>query len=102
MAEETRTADAGDAPDETAGRFGRAKDYVNDAKEYVNEQYTRASGAVKDGYNTVREKVEDVDFGAITDQVRSYVRSNPGKALLISVGIGFVVGLMLRRDENED
>ena len=98
MAEETRSA-TGDGPDnstdETAGRFGRAKDYVN-------EQYTKASGAVRDGYNTVREKVEDVDFGAITDQVRSYVRSNPGKALLISVGIGFVVGLMLRRDEDED
>lgn len=98
MAEETRAAE-GDGPvsdtDETAGRFGRAKDYVN-------EQYTRASDKVRDGYNTVREKVEDVDFGAITDQVRSYVRSNPGKALLISVGIGFVVGLMLRRDEDED
>ncbi|HEY2322947.1 MAG TPA: hypothetical protein VGJ82_08785 [Thermoanaerobaculia bacterium] len=99
MAEETTSSAAGDGPDnstdETAGRFGRAKDYVN-------EQYGRATGAVRDGYNTVREKVEDVDFGAITDQVRSYVRSNPGKALLISVGIGFVVGLMLRRDEDED
>jgi ElaB/YqjD/DUF883 family membrane-anchored ribosome-binding protein len=95
MAEETETAMGGDGADETAGRFGRAKDYVN-------EQYSKASGAVRDGYNTVREKVDDVDFGAITDQVRSYVRSNPGKALLISVGIGFVVGLMLRRDEDED
>jgi ElaB/YqjD/DUF883 family membrane-anchored ribosome-binding protein len=98
MAEETRSA-AGDGPDtgadETAGRFGKAKDFVN-------EQYSRASDKVRDGYNTVREKVEDVDFGAITDQVRSYVRSNPGKALLISVGVGFVVGLMLRRDEDED
>ena len=95
MAEETTTANAGEGADETAGRFGRAKDFVND-------QYTRASGAVKDGYNSVREKVEDVDFGAITDQVRGYVRSNPGKALLISVGVGFVVGLMLRRDDSED
>lgn len=95
MAEETTQGATGEGADDTAGRFGRAKDYVND-------QYTKASGAVRDGYNTVREKVEDVDFGAITDQVRSYVRSNPGKALLISVGIGFVVGLMLRRDEDED
>ena len=50
----------------------------------------------------MRERAEDVDFGAITDQVRDYVRSNPGKALLISVGIGFLVGLMLRSDEDED
>ena len=95
MAEETTTATPDEGADSSTGRFGRAK-------EYVNEQYGRASGAVRDGYNTVREKVEDVDFDAITDQVRSYVRSNPGKALLISVGIGFVVGLMLRRDERED
>ena len=93
MAEETTSA-TGDGGDETAGRFGRAKDFVN-------ENYDRASGAVRDGYNTMREKVEDVDFGAITDQVRTYVRSNPGKALLISVGVGFLIGLLLRRDNEE-
>ena len=60
-----------------------------------------ASGAVRDQYNKVREKVEDVDFGAVTDQVRSYVRSNPGKALLISVGVGFVIGMLLRRDDED-
>jgi len=73
----------------------------NRARQYVNEKYENASGAVRDGYNTVKEKVEDVDFGAITDQVRTYVRSNPGKALLISVGVGFLIGLLLRRDEDE-
>lgn len=78
--------------DATSGRFGRAK-------EFMGEQYERASGKVRDGYNAMREKVEDVDFGAITDQVRTYVRSNPGKALLISVGVGFLIGLLLRRDE---
>ena len=84
------TTDAGD----TSSRFGRAK-------EYVNDQYERASGKVRDGYNNVREKVEDVDFGAITDQVKTYVRSNPGKALLISVGVGFLIGLLLRRDDED-
>ncbi len=80
--------------DEEAGRFGRAR-------EFVSEKYDSASGKVRDGYNAVREKVEDVDFGAITDQVRTYVRSNPGKALLISVGVGFLIGLLLRRDDEE-
>jgi len=90
--EETRTPDAAE---EEQGRFGRAK-------EYVGDKYTKASDAVRSGYNTVKEKVEDVDFGAITDQVRSYVRSNPGKALLISVGVGFLVGLLLRRGDDEE
>jgi ElaB/YqjD/DUF883 family membrane-anchored ribosome-binding protein len=83
-----------DTGDETSGRFGRARDYVS-------EKYEAASGAMRDRYNAVRERVEDVDFGAITDQVRTYVRSNPGKALLISVGVGFLIGLLLRRDDEE-
>lgn len=80
---------------DTSGRFNRARDYVN-------EKYGSASDAVRDGYNAMRERVEDVDFGAVTDQVRTYVRSNPGKALLISVGVGFLIGLLLRRDDDEE
>lgn len=97
MDEKTNAPGATDAEaksGEAAGRFGKAKDYVE-------QKYDTATGAVRDGYNTVREKVEDVDFGAITDQVRTYVRSNPGKALLISVGVGFLIGLLLRRDDEE-
>jgi ElaB/YqjD/DUF883 family membrane-anchored ribosome-binding protein len=93
MAEETTTA-----PDETSesgdGRFGKAR-------AFVNEKYSAASDAARNQYNQMREKVEDVDFGAVADQARSYVRSNPGKALLLSVGIGFVIGLLLRRDDEE-
>jgi len=85
---------AGDGGD-TSSRFGRAK-------EFVNEKYDAASDAMRDQYNRVREKVDDVDFGAVSDQVRSYVRSNPGKALLISVGVGFLIGLLLRRGDDEE
>lgn len=90
MDESTRTGSEEDAP-----RFARAKDFASD-------KYSAASDAVKDKYNRVREKVEDIDFGEITDQVRTYVRSNPGKALLISVGAGFIIGLLLRRSDDED
>jgi len=89
------TNPAGAAGNESGGgRFDKAK-------EYVGDKYSAASDAVRDQYNKVREKVEDVDFGAVTDQVRSYVRSNPGKALLISVGVGFVIGMLLRRDDED-
>lgn len=90
----TPTGAAGAEGSDEGDRFGRAR-------QFVNEKYENASGAVRDGYNTIRERVEDVDFGAITDQVRTYVRSNPGKALLISVGVGFLIGLLLRRDDED-
>ncbi|MGZ5433786.1 MAG: DUF883 family protein [Thermoanaerobaculia bacterium] len=92
MEEKTNPTEA--TGEDEGGRFGRAR-------QFVGEKYEDASGAVRDGYNAMRERVEDVDFGAITDQVRTYVRSNPGKALLISVGVGFLIGLLLRRDDEE-
>jgi ElaB/YqjD/DUF883 family membrane-anchored ribosome-binding protein len=94
MDESPRKGPGGES-DEGEGRFSRAKDYVN-------EKYSSASDAMKNQYNRVRERVEDVDFGEITDQVRGYVRSNPGKALLISIGVGFLIGLLLRRTEEDE
>jgi ElaB/YqjD/DUF883 family membrane-anchored ribosome-binding protein len=108
------TAGGASGESDASGRFGKAKEYVNDAKEYVSdkyasaseaarEKYKAASDAAREKYNAVREKVDDVDMGAVLDQARDYVRSNPGKALLISVGIGFLAGLLLRRaDSDED
>ena len=93
MDESTRKGS--DSGDESDTRFGRAK-------EYVSDKYSAASDAMKNQYNRVRERVDDVDVGEITDQVRTYVRSNPGKALLISIGVGFLIGLLLRRGDDEE
>lgn len=78
----------------SGGRFGRARDYVG-------SKYDEASGKFREGYNSMRERVDDADLGAMADQVRGYVRSNPGKALLISIGVGFLIGLLLRHDDEE-
>ncbi len=59
---------------------------------------------MKNRYSAVREKVQDVDLQGMGERIRAYVQANPGKALLMSIGVGFVVGLMLRRrgDEEEE
>jgi hypothetical protein len=101
MAEQTRgnppEPGAGTGGDSGAtGRFGRTK-------EFVGEKYAATADSIKDKYSAAREKVEEIDFKAMTEQVREYVRANPGKALLISVGAGFLLGLLLRRgDRDED
>lgn len=80
---------------DSEGRFSKAKGYVGD-------KYSAAAGAVRERYSAVRGRVDDIDFDEVTENVRGYVRSNPGKALLMSVGIGFVIGLLLRRGSDED
>jgi ElaB/YqjD/DUF883 family membrane-anchored ribosome-binding protein len=91
----TNPGEGGTDAGESGSRFGKAKDFARD-------KYGVASDAVKNQYNRMRERVDDVDFGAVADQVRSYVRSNPGKALLISVGAGFLIGLLLRRGGDDE
>jgi len=103
--EETTTGTSGTTGPgtESGGGAGDASSRFGKAKDYAKDKYDAASDAMKNQYNRMRERVDDVDFGAIADQVRSYVRSNPGKALLISVGAGFLIGLLLRRgDDDED
>lgn len=91
---------------ETGSRFDRAREAMGEgyerAREAAGEGYEKASRKVRDGYDAARERVNEVDFAGMSDQVRTYVRSNPAKALLISVGIGFLIGLVLRRDEDND
>ena len=95
MSENPTDTATGTAGEEGGGsRFSRAR-------EYMGEKYEAAAGAARNAYSSARERVEDVDFGAVSDQVRTYVRSNPGKALLISVGVGFLIGLLLRRDDED-
>lgn len=99
------------------GKFGRAKEFVGEkysaaadsvkekysaATDSVKEKYSTAADSVKEKYSGVKQKVADVDFGEMTGQVREYVRANPGKALLISVGVGFLIGMLLRRGKDED
>jgi ElaB/YqjD/DUF883 family membrane-anchored ribosome-binding protein len=87
-------------------RFSRAKEFVGDkysaAQEKVKATYSDVKEKVGAGYGKVKEKVDDIDFEAFAEQTRAYVRANPGKALLVSVGAGFIIGLLLRgrgRDE---
>ncbi len=91
-----KTSDSGTtgSGEGAGGKFARAKDYVG-------EKYDAASDAVKNKYTAVREKVDEVDFAEMTGKVKNYVRSNPGKAMLISVGVGFVIGLLLRRNSDD-
>lgn len=66
---------------ESAGRAGEA------AKEKVGV----AVDNLKHGYDRVHK-----DLGKLNEDVNEYVRSNPGRSILIAAGVGFAVGLMLR------
>lgn len=71
------------------------------AREFAQQKYQAASSAVRDQYTAVRQRVDEVDVSEVTGKAREYVRANPGKALLVSVAAGFVIGLLFRQSDED-
>ncbi|HVR41852.1 MAG TPA: hypothetical protein VMS56_00255 [Thermoanaerobaculia bacterium] len=87
-------------PGESEGQARGSR--VGRAKEFLGEKAASAGESAKKAYGSAREKVSDADLSAMLEQLRAYVRENPGKALLMSVGAGFLLGLLLRRTDDEE
>ena len=62
----------------------------------AREQYEGLSVKARDLYGKARTRVAEVDFKQKGDDVVEYVRANPGKAVLIALAVGFVVGYATR------
>lgn len=76
-----------DAAKQTAGeRMGRLKETLGSAAEGVK---ARASA--------LRDRIRDTEFDDVVENVRGYVRDNPGKSVAIALGVGFVLGMLLKR-----
>ena len=86
----------------------------------------RASAEIRRGRETAREKYEDVaetardkyrdvadtarrsytrvssEAGNVSREVSLYVRDNPGKSVLLAAGVGFLIGLLVRRGGDDE
>lgn len=117
MAEDAKKVE--EVAEENADRLGQARAVVNEkigvAKEKLGEvssvagqklkevggQAGEASQVAKEktveglkqGYDRVRKDVDDLNA-----DLNTYVRDNPGRSVLIAAGLGFVLGMLVRRD----
>lgn len=57
----------------------------------AREKYEGAREGAKQGYDKVTK-----DLQHLGEDVNEYVRHNPGKAIAMAVGAGFVLGILLR------
>ena len=90
--------------------FDRARDFVEEkidqTKDVLGDSYSKARDQFDDVSEEVRENLKktarrlEKDYGPVWEDVRRYVRENPGTALAISLSVGFLFGLLLRgRDD---
>ena len=70
---------------------GQVKETAEKASTMAREKYGVAREKVTYGYEKARK-----DLDTLLDDVNEYTRDNPGKAVLIAAGIGFVLGLLVR------
>ena len=86
--------------------FDRARDFVEEkidqTKEVLGESYTKAreqfddvSEDVRKGVKSATKRIEK-DYGDVWSEVLGYVTENPGTAVAISLGVGFVLGFLIR------
>ena len=75
---------------QTAGKPGSASATDHNILEQGAEAYGQAEQAVSDAYDKTTQKVSET-----YEQAKSYSHENPGKTILIALGIGVGVGLLL-------
>ena len=67
----------------------------------VKERMGEVADGVKSRAGALRDKIRDTDWDEVTDKATDYVRQNPGKSIAIALGVGFALGLLLRRRSDD-
>ncbi len=86
--------------------FDRARDFVEEkidqTKEVLGDSYTKAreqfddvSEDVRKGVKSAAKRIEK-DYGDVWSEALCYVKENPGTAVAISLGLGFLLGFLIR------
>lgn len=69
-----------------------ARNELHDSAESVKEHYDEAGERLRETYDQAQDRAADLN-----DDVNDYLLENPGRALLVAAGVGFLLGLALRR-----
>jgi len=75
----------------------RATQEIRRGAERAKEQYREVADSAREGYDKARRQA-----GEWSRDVSYYVKDNPGKSLLIAAGVGFLLGLLVRRGGSEE
>ena len=89
-------------PGTTGTGTGAATALSQTAQDYgrkISEAASHAKEIVSDKVAVVTDKFKDLqnaDLGELAENAKNYARQKPGQALLISAGVGLLLGLIIR------
>lgn len=73
-------------------RTRKAGKELRHGAEMARERYQQAGDRLRDGYDRTQDRAREWNR-----DLNDFVQENPGRALLIAAGAGFLVGLLFRR-----
>ena len=74
---------------QTAQDYGhKISEAASHAKDYVSDKVSVVGDKLKD--------LQNADLGELAENAKAYARQKPGQALLISAGVGLLLGLIIR------
>ncbi len=77
-------------------KLDAARAAAGDKVGRIRETVGQVADNVKAKASELREKIRGTEWDDVVDNVKGYVRDNPGKSLAIALGVGFAVGLLFR------
>jgi ElaB/YqjD/DUF883 family membrane-anchored ribosome-binding protein len=79
----------GTALSQTAQDYGqKISEVASQAKDYVADKVSVVGDKFKE--------LQNADLGELAENAKEYARQKPGQALLISAGVGLLLGLIIR------
>jgi ElaB/YqjD/DUF883 family membrane-anchored ribosome-binding protein len=81
-------------------KIDATRESLGDKAGRLREKVGEVADNVKSRASALREKISDTDWDEVKTKVTSYVRDNPGRSVAIALGVGFALGLLLRRRDD--
>jgi ElaB/YqjD/DUF883 family membrane-anchored ribosome-binding protein len=80
--------------DEVRGRARRTGDDLRRGAEIARERASATGDQLREGYHQVEKRAR-----VVSSDVNDFVQEHPGRSVLLAAGIGFLVGLLVRRGD---
>ncbi|HYO12655.1 MAG TPA: hypothetical protein VE685_05635 [Thermoanaerobaculia bacterium] len=96
------------ARDRFQGRYRRMTEDVRRGAERASAEIRRGTDTARQTYEEVSENARQTytrvrsEAGNLSREVTLFVRDNPAKAVAIAAGVGFLLGLLVRRGRGDD
>ena len=81
-------------------KIDATREAMGDKAGRMRERVGEVAENVKARAGALRDRIADTDWEDVQTGVKNYVRDNPGKSVAVALGVGFLLGMLLRRRDD--